>query len=48
MRVDTRDKRRERDYKGLQRGRAALPFRPAHQPRRFPEKTSVRGPIAAL
>ena len=34
----------ERDYKGLQRTRAALPVWSAHQLHRFPGKTSVRGP----
>ena len=30
----------ERDYRGLQRARVALPVWPAHQPRRFPGETS--------
>ena len=42
-----REIREERDYKELQRAGAANPVWPAHQPRRSPEKTSVRGPIAA-
>ena len=35
----------ERDYKGLQKARVALPVWPAHQPRRSSGETSVRGPI---
>ena len=35
----------ERDYKGLQRAKVALPVWPAHQPHRFPGETSVRGLI---
>ena len=34
-----------RDYKGLWRAQVALPVWPAHQPRRYPGETSVRGPI---
>ena len=37
----------ERDYKGLQRARVALPVRPAHQPRCSPAETSVQGSIVA-
>ena len=32
---------------GVQRAQVALPVWPAHQPRRSPGETSVRGPIAA-
>ena len=39
--------REEKDYKGLQRAQVALPFWPAHQPRRFPGGMNVRGPIVA-
>ena len=39
------DRRNKEDCKGLQRARVALPVWPAHQPRRSPEETSVRGPI---
>ena len=40
-------RKEERDYKGLQRARVALPVWPAHQPHRFPGETSVPGPIVA-
>ena len=43
-----REIRGDGDYKGLQRERAALPVRPAHQPRRSLGETSARGPIVAL
>ena len=36
---------KERDYKELQRTQEALSVWPAHQPRRSPGETSVRGPI---
>ena len=32
---------------GMQRAQVALPVWPAHQPRRSPGETSVRGPIVA-
>ena len=38
---------RGKDYKELQRTRVALPVLPAHQLHRFPEETSVQGPIVA-
>ena len=38
---------REKDYKELQRTRVVLPVWPAHQLRRFPEETSVQGPIVS-
>ena len=41
------EREEERDYKGLQRARVALPVWPAHQLRRSPVETSVRGPIVA-
>ena len=41
------ERQEERDYKGLQRAKVALPVWPAHQPRRSPGETSVRGPIVA-
>ena len=37
----------ERDYKGSQRVRVALPVWPAHQPRRSTKETSVREPTVA-
>ena len=37
----------ERDYKGLQKAKVALPVWQAHQPRHYPEETRVRGPIVA-
>ena len=37
----------EKNYKGLQRAQVALPVWPAHQSRRSPRETSVRGPIVA-
>ena len=40
-----RQVRGERDNKGLQRTQVAHPVWPAHQPRRSPGETSVRGPI---
>ena len=39
------ERSKERDYKGLRRPQVALPVWPAHQPRRFPGKTSIRGPF---
>ena len=42
-----REVREERDYMGLQRAGAALVVSPAHQPRRFPGKMSVWGPVVA-
>ena len=41
------EKSEERDYKGLERAQVAIPVWPAHQPRRSPGETSVRGPIVA-
>ena len=41
------DRQEERDYKGLWRVQVALPVWSAHQPRRSPGETSVRGPIVA-
>ena len=38
---------RKKDCKGLQRVKVALPVWLAHQLRRFPEETSVPGPIVA-
>ena len=37
----------ERDHKGLQRARVALPTWPAYQPRRFPGEANIREPIVA-
>ena len=38
---------REERLQGLQRAQVALPAWPAHQQRRSPGETSVRGPIVA-
>ena len=38
---------KERDYRGLQKARVALPVWPAHQPHCSSGETSVRGPVAA-
>ena len=47
VRLQSEKRQEERDYKGLQRARVAFPVWPAHQPRRSPVETSVRGPIVA-
>ena len=41
------ERQEERDYKGLQRAQVAFHVWPAHQSRRSPGETSVRGPIVA-